>query len=292
MARSNSMAIAALLLAGCWGRGFEYEGGPGSTGDTGPTTTEPPQECGSDVDTSTGYRVEGMVLDLETGASLDGNLCITAIDPTPAVTGGPPTTMGSAKVCDGGEFIVANLDMAPAIGMFLVVDDCEEPPETDSGTYDPDQVFRTATGINGDAIAELGDGDALTGIEALVVTQTFAVTLQDSVELAGYTGTPLVEAGYLAGFALDASEAPVAGAQIVAGCCPDVYYADDDWSDGVFTTGSQANGSTTVEGGAMWLIPGAPVFTYEVDDGGTHTWEPGLRGSLPAYGVFIDFIAE
>lgn len=287
------VGLAAVLgLAGCWGRGFSYEGGSGGTGsDTQPPTTAP-QECGEDVDTSDGYRLEGQLVDLQIDAPLDQPLCITAIDPTPAVTGGEPTTLGSARVCDGGEFIVANLQEAPTIGLFVVVDDCEGEALADTADPEADLVYKTATGLSGDDIAGLGDGDALTGIDALVISSEYMATIQADAEAAGYTGDPLAEAGFMAGFALDSSESPVSGAEIVAGCCPNVYYADDDPKDGLFTTGGQVNSSTSAEADALWLVPAAPVFTYECVDDGSHTWEPSLYGSLPGYGVLIRFVAQ
>ena len=83
---------AALLLPGCWGRGIEYEGGQ-------PQDTNPPDttECGEDLDLTSGINIKGTALDLQTGqpltfADTGGTaLCVAAIDPAPAVTGGEPT---------------------------------------------------------------------------------------------------------------------------------------------------------------------------------------------------------
>jgi hypothetical protein len=73
---------------------------------------------------------------------------------------------------------------------------------------------------------------------------------------------------------------------------PTVYYQDGEASDGIYGSGSTANTTTLAEGDGIFMIPAAPIFTYTCDDGGAHTWESTLLGSLQAYAVYIRFTAQ
>jgi hypothetical protein len=270
--------IVLLVLGGCLGRNIPYEGGPGGEDTTVTTST-----CGEDADLEQGFAVKGATLDLGTGGSAAAGLCIRAVDPTPAITGGAPTLLASSEVCDDGTYVVAGVASVPAIGMFLLIDDCEGAADT---------VMLTATGISPDTLAGLGDGDALEGIEALSVSLDWVATEQADLEALGWSGD-LATSGYMAGLVEDAGGDPVAGATVAcAGCVPAIYYEDGDASDGIYGQGATANTATTVEGSGIFMIPAAPIFSYTCDDGGAHTWESTLLGSLPAYAVYIRFTAQ
>ena len=83
------MPLACLLTVGCWGRGAEYEGG-GPVDTSGPETVS----CGEEPEEVTGWRIEGVTLDLETGLApmMADGLCATAIDPSPTATAIEPTS--------------------------------------------------------------------------------------------------------------------------------------------------------------------------------------------------------
>jgi hypothetical protein len=267
-----SGALAMSLFLGC-GRGIEYEGGPGAQTETAAPTVV---ACGDESTWSEGYRVEGVVSDIETGAALAAGLCATAIDPTPAVTGGDPTLLASAAVCEDGRFVIAGLTEAPAIGLFIGIDDCDNTVA--------DTVMNAATGVSAEEIEGKGDGDAVSGVVAVVVRRE--VEAQWATDLA-YAGS-LEGDGFLAGFILDVGEQPVSGAQIDCSGCAEDYYLDADASDGLFGTASGFNPSSDAAAGAMFLLPAAPVFTFTCADGGAHTWENRLFGSVPGIGAFID----
>ena len=281
--RSPAVALPVLtcgILAGCWGRNIPYEGGTGD--DTGVQATT----CGEDADLESGLSVAGTTFDFATGLSAPAGLCITAVDPSPAITGGEPTVLASSEVCDDGTFVVAGIQTVPTIGMFLIIDDCAS-----DDTAAPDTVMKTAAGISPTQLAGLGAGDQLAGIQALSVSLDWAATEQADLEALGWSGD-LATSGYMAGFVEDASGAPVSGATIdCGGCVPQVYYQDADGTDGIYGVGSTANRATDASGGGLFMIPGAPIFSYSASDGGTHTWENTLLGSLPAYAVYIRFTA-
>ncbi len=277
---SNPAFIAGLSLffAGCWGRNIPYEGGV-TDSDTGVAATT----CGEDADLSSGFSVTGTTLDLGTGGPATAGLCITAVDPSPAITGGTPTVLATSEVCDDGTFVVAGIQTAPSIGMFLIIDDCEGEPDT---------VMKTAAGIAPTAIAGFGDGDQLTDVQALSVSLGWAATEQTDLETLGWSGD-LATSGYMAGIIEDATGAPVGGATVTcSGCVPQVYYQDGDPSDGIYGAGTTANVATDPAGGGLFMIPAAPIFTYSAGDGDVHTWSSTLLGSLPAYAVYIRFTAQ
>ncbi|MFZ5478155.1 MAG: hypothetical protein ACOZNI_15420 [Myxococcota bacterium] len=272
--------LAIVALAGCPmpGRDISYEGGDGGD-DTDVVATT----CGEDVDRSKGFSVEGTTLDLGTGGTATAGLCISAVDPTPAITGGEPTVLGSSEVCDDGNFVVAGIESAPSIGMFLLIDDCDDATG--------DTVMLTATGIPPEAIAELGDGDSLTGVEALSVSLEWLAVMQADLETVGWSGD-LGEAGYMAGVVEDAEGNPVSGAHVAS---PDpyvTYYEDATAEDGIYGAGATANTETSADAGGLFMIPDAPIFTYTCEDGGAHEWESTLLGSLPGYAVYIRFTAQ
>lgn len=285
-------AATALMAAGCWGRNIEYKSD--GTVDTGAPDTV---ACGDEPDEITGWTIQGVALDLETltPASAADGLCATAIDPSPVLAGQPPNDLAVGQVCDDGAFAIYNLGDAPAVGMFVVIDDCK-PGANDTGATEQDDVLQSANGVKSDDVAGLGAGDvyvmdSVTGKGDLTyLTRTYQATLEG--QLVGYSGS-LDTDGFLGGRLLDASMAPVVGATIDCSTCGELTasYQDGDASDGLFETGGAANTATTADGDGRYFLPGAGVSTYEIEDGGTHTWEATLLGSLPGYAVFSNFIA-
>ena len=259
----NAVACFLLALAGCIGRGIPYEGGKADE-------PAPPGE---------GYALEGTVRDVETGELPAAGLCASAIDPTPAITGGDPEILGTGTVEADGTFSVGGITESPAVGVFVGIDDCEESGE--------DLVINAATGVPAEEITGKGTGDVVGGIRAVVVTHDLADRWAADIGWDGDLGAD----GFLAGFVLDAQGNPVSGAAIDCQGCADDYYLDADAADGLFGAGATFNAETDAAAGAMFLIPAAPIFTYECADGGAHTWDSTLFGSVPGIGAFIDFDA-
>lgn len=270
--------LPTLLLCGCPGRNIPYEGGPGGQDTEVITTT-----CGEDIDRSEGFTAEGTTLDLATNLPVAAGTCISAVDPTGALTGGEPEVLASSQVCDDGSYVVGNIPEPPSIGMFLILDDCEG---------QPDLMMRTATGIKAEAVAGLGDGDTLEGVVALGVSLDWAALEQADLERVGWSGD-LASTGYMAGIVEDSAKAAVGGATVGCNdCVPSVYYQDGDASDGIYGAESTPNVATSAEGDGIFMIPGAPIFTYSCTDGDVHEWESTLLGSLPGYAVYIRFTAS
>lgn len=272
---------STLLAAGCWGRGIDYEGGVAE--DTSPVETS---ECGEDLDLTSGINIAGTALDLQTGLPLtvddtgDTPLCVAAIDPAPAVTGGDPAYLIVSTLCDDGSFVLAGMQSVPTIGVMVGVYDCE-----DEGT-----VMRTVTGVSTDDFDGMGAGDTLEGVTAWSTSTDYLATMQADL---GTTDRDLLTEGFLAGFVTDNTGAAVGGATVTCGSCGDrpTSYLDATPKDGLWGNGSSFNTSTDAAAGSMFLIPAARITTYTCDDGGAHSWDGNLFGSLPEYAVFIQFDA-
>lgn len=273
------------LLAGCLGTRDVV---PDWVDDGASSNTDNQEEeiaaasCGED-DTGevSGFAVSGTIENLETGEGPDDPsiLCAYALDPTPVLSGGEPVVMAASQVCDNGEYFVGGLSNPPSVGMFISIADCNSSSPT---------VMKSATGVDFDDVKDLGDGDEHTDHTAYLVTLEYGATVD--ANLTDYDGDA-VTTGFMAGFVMDVNNDYVSGAELSCTGCADFYYLDTDASDGMFTTGESRNTETDADARAVFVAPGAPIFTYKADDGDTHTWEPQLFGSLPGYASFLLFNA-
>lgn len=242
-----------------------------------------PVECGEDdTGDAEGFAVSGTIEDLATGLSPENTdvLCAYALDPTPVLSGGEPIVMAASAVCEGGEFHIGGLSDPPSVGMFVSIADCDASSPT---------VMKSATGIDFDDVKDLGDGDELTDKTAYLVTLDYGREVDANLD--DYDGDA-VTTGFMAGFVMDVNLDYVSGASLSCTGCADFYYLDDDLSDGMFYTAGERNTATDAAVRSIFVAPGAPIFTYKADDGGAHTWEPQLFGSLPGYASFLLFNAD
>ncbi len=281
--RLLGLASFSMLALGC-GRNIGYGA------DTAPEATDDGAvtECGDESQYDDGWRIEGSAVfqDPDAPATDSGGLsalagkCITAIDPTPALAGQPPITLASSNICDDGSFVIAGIQENPAIGTFVVVDDCEG---------EDDALMTSATGISGSFIADLGPGDALEGITARVVTQEYRLQIIAELKAAGYDGTEDETFQFLGGRLVDDAESPLDDHTISCGACSyPPAYADTDVSDGLFVSGGAANTSSSAAADAFWMVPMAAIGTYTCTDSGGNDLFTNTYGSLPGYGVFIE----
>jgi hypothetical protein len=284
-----SMMTAALLCS-CIGYrdpdpNWSEEGEADSKDGTGEGEEEEVQvEEGcdeDDIDRSVGFSIEGSVydIDLDSVPADPSALCAYVLDPIPVLSGGDPITVAATQVCDNGDYVITGLSDPASIGMFVSIDDCEGNPDT---------VMRSATGVDFDDMVDLRDGDSLTGFRAYLINNEFAGFI--GTDLTGFDGN-VMETGFMAGFARNIDDEPVGGAALACGDCTSFYYLDTDWDDGLFATGGTLNTQTDANAMSMFVAPAAPIFTYEASDGGAHTWDPQLFGSLPGYASFLLFNA-
>jgi hypothetical protein len=244
----------------------------------------------ADVDTENGFRISGIVEDLETRLapeSVDG-LCAYALNPTPVLSGQEPTVMAASQVCPGGEYVIGGLSDPPSIGMFVSIADCDASATGDTGSSAGPTVMKSATGVDFDLVKDLGDGDIYEGKIAYLVTIEYGSKI--NADLSDFDGDA-VDVGFMAGFALDVDRQPVSGAALACGECVDFYYLDTDHDDGMFMTDGVRNTVTDASADGIFVAPEAPIFTYEASDGGVHNWDPQLFGSLPGYASFLLFNA-
>jgi hypothetical protein len=285
------IAAAPSLQGCCVGRCFDYEGG--SADSTSGTVA-----CGDESNFDVGYRIEGVTRDLATGASLaydeaagEAGLCVFAVDPTRALAGQDPDVVARSFVCADGSYVLQGIQAKPSLGLFVAIDDGGKLGCDYKGSS---SVMLTANGLGPEYYEDLGDGGVIPDIEALSVSASYATALDEDLALVGYQGDDktLEQSGFMAGFIFDSDVNPVSGATISCSTCDTNYYWDDVPKDGIFGSGTKPNTSTDAAADAMFMVPGAEITTYTISDGGKHTWEPKLYGSIPEYAVFIRLIAQ
>lgn len=282
-ARLVPIALALFASVACTGRG---DTGQRDDTDVADTDTSADTDTGdTDYSDVEGFIVEGLALDLETNAALPQGLCIHAVDPGPVLLGLPPDFLRSAKIRADGTFALVGIETDSSLGILMLIDDCEDAAE--------DLYFPTATGIGKEDYTGLEDGAVIDGYVAYGITLTYRDAIDTSLATAG--AEKRIGDGALTGFiATEANLDPIGGATV--GCtsssCPDVFYADADASDGLFNTATTLNASTSVAGRGLYVIPGAPIITYTVDDGGAHTFPSRLAGAFPGWAVFVSFLGE
>ena len=266
-----------LAAAGCLGtRGDE----PSWVGEPEPENNVDVIPCDGDGEEK-GFAISGVIEDLQTGeppATTDG-LCAFALDPTPVLSGGEAAVMGGSEVCEDGAYYVGNLSDPPSVGMFISIADCDDAEPT---------VMKSATGIDFDDVKDLKVGEVYADKTVYLVTREYGEIIDENLQ--DYSGDAVTK-GFMAGFVMDVNLDYVSGASLDCGCA-DFYYLDDDPSDGMFYTAGEKNTETDAEMRAVFVAPEAPIFTYTADDGGNHSWEPQLFGSLPGYASFLLFNAD
>lgn len=255
---------------------------------SGEKTTSPTGETGTPTDTDTqttppagGFTVEGIVLNAATQQPVAEGLCVSVVDPTPALGGGEPLTLVSGTVGAGGVFSLADVSTTSTVGLLVDVRDCTG-----------DTVYPSATGISADDYAGLGEGDVLGDRVAFSIDAALRDGLAASATVAGYVGD-LSADGYFFGFTLDTTGAPLGGVSVSClGTCNATLYMDTDPADGLFTTGGAPNTATDATAGAVFVIGAAPIGQYSADDGGAHTFGSQLNGSNPGIATITAFYGE
>jgi hypothetical protein len=275
---SISMTIIALVACG---RGDDSDDSTDSgTTDSGTTDsgdTEP-----------AGFSMSGDALDLGTFEPAAEGLCIYAADPTAALGGGAIEILAGSQIGADGAFTIEGVVTTSGVGLFMVVQDCDTAPDA--------TVMPTATGVAAASYAALGDGDALTGLTMLSINNTLAEGVDASLQGVGYTGS-IVTDGMMAGFVRDNAGAPIAGATVscVTGDgspCAIAYYADAEPEvGGLFAGAAGINTSTVAETGGLFMVPGAPIFTYSAAADG-YVFQDQLFGSVPGLATFMTFVAD
>ena len=142
---------------------------------------------------------------------------------------------------------------------------------------------------------ELGDGDVLGERTAVVVSSALGDGIDQSLAALGHTGNGVEADGAMIGFIADSAGTPIEGG--TATCdnggtpCASFYYGDADPSDGMFSTGASANASTSAAANSMFLVPAAPIWTYEATADG-YTFQSQLFGSVAGMVSVMTFYAE
>lgn len=285
-----AMSLATLGLGAACGdkdddTGHDQDGGAmdggaadGGTADGG--TADGGADGGGDGGGETiDFTLSGTAIDLATSTPAAEGLCVRAVNPDPAVTGGDPITMAEGTVGAGGAFSMSGVDAKPAFGILVSVLDCD----TDV------TVLTTATPVLPPLYADVEAGGEVSGLTAFSINAMYADGMDASLAAAGY-GNSIWKAGGLMGGVWDSTYAPIGGAT-VTGASGTVYYQDGDARDGLFTTKGALNTSTIAPAGALFLIPEAPIGSYSASASG-YTFPSNTLGSTPGSIIFAPVIAE
>jgi hypothetical protein len=267
----------------------------GSNTDTGDTTeadadadanadADADADADSDADAD-GFAVEGIAFDYGDQAAAAEGLCVHIADPTAALGGGDLEILGSSTVGAAGTFSVGGIETSSGVGLFMLVNDCD-------GVED---VVPTATGIAAASYSGLGTGDVLGDRTAIVVDATTGAGADTSLAAAGHTGNALAVDGGMMGFVTDSAGTALDGATVSCdnqgSPCASVYYGDADPADGMFSTAGAVNAGTSAAAGAMFIVPGAPIWTYQAAHA-SETFQSQLFGSVAGMITVMTFTAD
>jgi hypothetical protein len=129
----------------------------------------------------------------------------------------------------------------------------------------------------------------------MVIDATRGGLWDASLATAGHTGNGLGTDGGMMGFVTDSSGTALDGATVSCdnqgSPCASVYYLDADDSDGFFSTGSTANTETSAAASSAFVVPGAPIWTYQASHA-SETFQSQLFGSVPGMITVMTFIAD
>ena len=276
--RNLIVTMAIVSLAACGGKGDDTS----VTTDDTSITTDDTGETGTGVDAS--FSMSGNTVDMMSMMPVSSDaLCMTIADPTAAIAGGELVVLTQTTIEAGtGAWATEAFETDSAVGLFMIASDCDG-----TGTV----VFPTATGVSADNYATAGDGEDIGGLTSISINIMAAGGIDQSLTVAG-SSKNLGDHGAMAGFVFDSAGVPVGGATVCGADCADTYYFDATMNDGLFTTGPSVNSETAADAGGGFIVPGASVYTYVVDDGGAHTWDGLLFGALPGIVSFVQFVAN
>jgi len=134
---------------------------------------------GDDSGAVEGITISGSASNLLTGAPATEGLCVVAADPTAAVAGGELTVLATSTVNADGTFSVSGVANTSAVGLLVIVEDCEGEGPT---------VLPTATGIKKDDYYDLAAGATLSDRSIYSIDATSQAAFQAGLTAAGYTG--------------------------------------------------------------------------------------------------------
>ena len=243
------------------------------------TDTDADADTDTDTDADLGFTIEGTTLDMMMQAPLGEGICVAALNPDGAVTGGKVETMVETTTDATGAFVLPGIVDKPVFGILMSVYDCKLSGST---------VMTSATPVDTADYTGLNDGDVLTGKTAFVVNAMYRDGIDLSLQAVGYA-SDITTDGALAGMVLDSSFTPLDGATITG--ADTVYYQDADDSDGLFSTGAALNTSTSALAGAFWIIPAAGISTYSADYAGL-TFPEAMAGSSPGSIMIVPLVGE
>lgn len=250
------MTLSIILALACGEKDAPVDTDTGVEADAD-ADSDADSDTDADADTDVepqGFDITGTSFEIGSQGPGTEGLCIDAVDPSAAFTGGELKILASSSLEADGTFTIEAVETNSVLGLFLLVTDCADVAPT----------MPTASGVPFAAYDGLGTGDLIAGRNAVVVAQATADGVAQSLVAAGYEGD-ISEQGFVLGFVRDAEGTPVQGATVSCGEGCAVYYADVDPSDGMFTSAGELNTGTSAQTGGVFVVPNGPLTSYSAD---------------------------
>jgi hypothetical protein len=208
-------------------------------------------------DNGQGFTVSGVAWDLGKSSWASPGLCLSAIDPLQFWKDQPLTALSTTKIAEGGAFTLPNVQTSSTVGVLFFLEDC-------GGI---DDIVPTTAGILAAEYQGLQPGAAVGDSFALTFDRAHVAELDQSLEMLGHPGTSIESRGAIFVVITDEWDF-VEGATIRCtngSSCGDVFYTDDDPSDGHFGSGATANAES--DGGLDMgvFIVGSPFQEIHIE---------------------------
>lgn len=260
--------LGAVASLGCGGSPTgKPAGGGGAGGADGGDSGGPeaPVEVG-------GFALEGQLVDALGGdaAGVAGEWCVALADPTPLMSGLPPTELALTRSSADGRFRFDAVPRATSLGLLLMVDACGA-----SGAA----ISPTAALLPAEAWATRGPDDPWTGVEAPALRADALARIDAEMAASGAVRL-LGDWGGLMGTISDPELGPleegwVRGPTPVEGAWYAVWYDEGGGSWESFSGAYE-------DGGARYAIPEAPFGPW-IAKAGTDDFPVILAGGLEGW---------
>jgi hypothetical protein len=182
--------------------------------------------------------------------------------------------------------LVEGITTTSSLGLITMITDCEGADST---------IFPSGTGLPSSTYSDIEDGETITDVVAMTLSNAMLGAIDVNLMGAGYTSTLTIEGGFL-GFLMDSEGDAISGASITcaAGTCPSYYPVgapETIPTGGWFYDGTTGEVATETNANGMFIIPAAPITTYNATADG-YTFDSLTSGSLPGMALIIALYAD
>ena len=236
---------------------------------------------GTDPDVTVGgFTISGVARTWPDEALL-ADACVAWLDPAPLASGGVPTVSSAVSVDSAGAFSLSDVPRASSLGLFLVVDDCDDLADglAEAPARGGD-LAPTAILLSADRWGPLGPDDTLDGVTARALPQAERARLE--AEHAAARAHFNTDEGMIFGRILDIDLAPVNDGRIRGTSGVQVLYQQ---TPGTWEGWAQ----TAAAGDGLYAVP-APAWSSWICFSPAGDYEPVIMGAMPGVMVHRDCV--